>query len=153
MKKYIYQLEKQQYDHETLNHTSHRDLEVGEHAALLEGHDVSDTDVLFIPLLDRELKKIALFYESQEKELYEDLAELEGDIQIQEDAGIDGGDRYMEQSDDEDDDESISILPSPEGPRRPRKFSSAGRSRRRTSALCPSPSLIFLIFSSIGLSC
>jgi len=130
LKKYIYQLEKQQYDHETLNHTSHRDLE---HVALLEGHDVSDTDTLFIPLLDRELKKITLFYESQEKELCEDLNELEKDIQKQEDAGMDGGDRYLEQSDDEDDDESIPIDLSPEESRRHRKTSSAGRTRRRTS--------------------
>ena len=130
MKKYIYQLEKQQYDHETLNHTSHRDLE---HTALLEGHNVSDTDTLFIPLLDRELKKITLFYESQEKELCEDLTELEKDIQKQEDAGMDGGDRYLEQSDDEDDDESIPVYLSPEESRRHRKTSSAGRTRRRTS--------------------
>lgn len=130
LKKYIYQLEKQQHDHETLNHTSHRDLE---HAALLEDHDVSDTDALFIPLLDRELKKITRFYESQEKELCEDLTELEKDIQKQEDAGMEGGDRYLEQSDDEDDDESISIFLSPEESRRHRKTSSAGRTRRRTS--------------------
>jgi len=94
---------------------------------------VSDTDTLFIPLLDRELKKITLFYESQEKELCEDLNELEKDIQKQEDAGMDGGDRYLEQSDDEDDDESIPIDLSPEESRRHRKTSSAGRTRRRTS--------------------
>jgi len=144
LKKYIYQLEKQQHDHETLNHASHRDLE---HAALLQGHDVSDTDALFIPLLDRELKKITLFYQSQEKELCEDLTELEKDIQKQEDAGIDGGDRYMEQSDDEDDDESISILLSPEEWRRHRKISSTARTRRRTSIPTSFPSsCIFLIF-------
>ncbi|KXN91756.1 hypothetical protein AN958_12370 [Leucoagaricus sp. SymC.cos] len=144
LKKYIYQLEKQQHGHETLVSSSHQDLEVGEHAALLEGHNASDTDALFAPLLDRELKKITFFYETQEKDLLEELAELEEDVQKQEDAGMDGEDRYMDQSDDEDDDESISISrspervrrqsisisQSPERVRRQRKSSSAGRGGR-----------------------
>ncbi|KAF5359495.1 hypothetical protein D9756_002903 [Leucocoprinus leucothites] len=134
LKKYIYQLEKQQHGHETLSHASHshRDLEVGEHAALLEGHDATDTDVLFIPLLDRELKKITLFHESQEKELLEELAELEEDVQKQEDIGIDGADRYMDPSDDDDDDESVSISHSPVGTRRQRPSGSTTGGRRRT---------------------
>ncbi|KAJ3572882.1 hypothetical protein NP233_g2793 [Leucocoprinus birnbaumii] len=86
----------------------------------------------FIPLLDRELKKITLFHETQQKELVEELAELEDDVQKQEDAGLDAGERYMDQTDDEDDDESISISRSPEGTRRHRKSSSAARGRRTT---------------------
>jgi phosphate transporter len=131
LKKYIYQFEKQQHDHDTLGRgTSHGDLEVGEHAALLEGHGASDTDVLFIPLLDRELRKITLFHESQEKDLMEEFTELEDDVERQEEVGLDGEDRYLDQSDDEDDDESISISQSPERVRRQRKSSSASRGGR-----------------------
>lgn len=72
-----------------------------------EHHDPSSMDTQFIPLLDRELRKISLFYESQEKELVDDMEELKRLITQQEDLPLDGSHRYLasEDDDDEDDDE------------------------------------------------
>jgi len=72
LKRYIYQLERQQHDVDASIH----DLESSERASLIDGS--TSTDAVFLPLLDRELKKIALFYEFQERELLDELAELEG---------------------------------------------------------------------------
>ncbi|KAF5326950.1 hypothetical protein D9619_005042 [Psilocybe cf. subviscida] len=136
LKKHIYQLEKQQHGHERLHVDV--DVEAGEHTSLLEdGGSLSGTDAVFVPLLDRELKKIELFYEHQLKELVEDLQDLEKDIALQDEIGLQGGtyyDDYDGASDDGDgDDESISR--SPDARRRSlsrqRKSSSAGR---RTSS-------------------
>lgn len=126
MKKYIYQLEKQQHGHTTLSHSFLGDVEASERSGLLDEHDASNTNALFIPLLDRELKKITLFYESQEKELVDELVELEEDVNRREEAGLEGNSLYLEGSDDDDDDESVSVSQSPER-RRHRKSSSGGR--------------------------
>ncbi|KAJ2913755.1 hypothetical protein MD484_g6658, partial [Candolleomyces efflorescens] len=111
LKKYIYQLEKQQVNREQI--VPH-DIEAGEQSSLLGGHDASETDAAFVPLLDQELRKITLFYELQEKEFFEELEELEEAIKKQEEADITGEGRYEDfedMDDDEDDDESISRSP------------------------------------------
>ncbi len=105
LKKCIYQLEKQQHAHD--HH--YPDLESNEQSTLLGQTDGSETDALFIPLLDRELKKIVLFYEQQKNELMEDFNDLEKDVEFQETLGLQGGAHYADYDDgDEDDDESIS---------------------------------------------
>lgn len=106
------------------------------------GGQVSGTDAIFVPLLDRELKKIVNFYEHQEKELLDELSELEESIKLQEEAGL-AGDRYIddvggvsgdEDDDDEDDDESLSRSRDrdPSAQRR-RKSSTTSRMRRSLS--------------------
>lgn len=65
LKKYVYQLEKQAVSFRDAAH----DLEANEQTSLIQGQDHLSTDALFVPLLDRELKKICLFYEMQEAEL------------------------------------------------------------------------------------
>lgn len=70
LKKYVYQLEKQQAGYRDTVH----DLEANESTSLMrDGGPGAATDGLFIPLLDRELKKITLFYEAQEKELLDEV--------------------------------------------------------------------------------
>ncbi|KAF9021958.1 Sodium/sulfate symporter [Hymenopellis radicata] len=88
LKKFIYQLEKQQ-QHNGLSDSYH-DLEANETSAL-------------------ELKKIVLFYEGQERELFEELHELEEMVKHQEEAGFENGGYYMDDIDeDDDDDDSVS---------------------------------------------
>lgn len=102
LKKYVYQLEKQQVGYRDAVH----DLEANESTSLMQGTDDHvSTDALFIPLLDRELKKITLFYEAQEKELLEEVHGLETMVQQQEADGPDIGHQYDRQEDDDDDDE------------------------------------------------
>lgn len=108
------------------------DIEAGEQSSLLGGHDASETDAAFVPLLDQELRKITLFYELQEKEFFEELEELEEAIKKQEEADITGEGRYEDfedMDDDEDDDESVSRSPDV---RRHAPSSSVGPFRRAT---------------------
>ncbi|KAF8824692.1 hypothetical protein HHX47_DHR7000068 [Lentinula edodes] len=126
LKKYIYQLEKQQ---QSLT-SSYRDLESNERTSLVGRPSDVATDSIFIPLLDKELKKVALFYENQEKELFDELAELEALVQNQDELGLDG-DHYADDDEyDEEDDESLSR--SPERHRR-RRLSSSVNVNRGTS--------------------
>ena len=135
LKKHIYQLEKQQQRNSQLHVV---DLESSERSTLLGEQDVTKTDSIFIPLLDRELKKIAAFYEHQEKELLDDLEDLEKDVLLMDELGLVGGDYYEDYTDDdgEDDDDSVGSPRSPDltrrSPSRRRKSSSAGRVRRPT---------------------
>ena len=115
LKKYIYQLEKQQANHEQL---VQHDLETGEHSSLLRGHDASATDALFIPLLDKELKKIEFFYEMQEKDFFEELEELVDAVQKQEEADLTGAGHYADIEDEEEEEDDDSISRSPTAPRR-----------------------------------
>ena len=103
LKKYVYQLEKQQAGFRDTVH----DLEANESTSLIRERDHISTDALFIPLLDRELKKICIFYDSQEQELLNEITELERLVQEQEDFGPDVGHQYDrdDYEDDEDDDE------------------------------------------------
>lgn len=132
LKKHIYQLEKQQQHHHFVG------LESTERSTLLGEHDAIGTDAIFIPLLDKEIQKIVAFYEDKEKELLEDLEELEKDVLKMDDIGLGGGYHYEDYADDDDDedDDSIASPRSPDGARRSlsrhRKSSSAGRVRRNT---------------------
>ncbi|TRM57048.1 SPX domain-containing protein, partial [Schizophyllum amplum] len=103
LKKFIYQVEKQQHDLDQ----SYTDLEAHERTSLV-GERTSHADDLFIPLLDRELRKIVAFYERQEQELLRDLAELERMVKEQDEEGLQG-DHYMDdtyEGDESDDDDS-----------------------------------------------
>lgn len=106
LKKYIYQLEKQQHD---LGRSS-LDLEANEREYLIQQTNQNATDALFVPLLDKELKKITLFYESQEKELLDAVTDLEKMVAEQEEAGLDAESHYLDdefEDDDEDDDDEL----------------------------------------------
>jgi phosphate transporter len=129
LKKYIYQLEKQQAGHPVA------DLESGERTSLLTG--ATDTDALFVPLLDRELTKIIAFYGHQLKELTEELQDLEKDVELQDEMGLQGEETWghYEDDDDEEDDESISR--SPVGTRR---RSDSHQRKRSSSHRAPSMS-------------
>ncbi|KAF8885479.1 SPX domain-containing protein, partial [Infundibulicybe gibba] len=126
LKKYIYQLEKHQHGQQQV--TSYHDIESNERASLM-GRSGNPTDDVFVPYLDQELKKIVLFYEQQEKELLEEVVELEELVEKQEADGFAAEERYMDDDDDDDDDDD-SISRSPDtSRRRRRKSSSAGRPR------------------------
>ena len=101
LKKYVYQLEKEQTHYRDAVH----DLEANESTSLIRSSDHVSTDALFIPLLDRELKKICLFYELQEQELFNEVTELERLVQQQEDYGPDVGHQYDHEEYDDDDEE------------------------------------------------
>ncbi|GJE85621.1 sodium/sulfate symporter [Phanerochaete sordida] len=102
LKKYVYQLEKQTA---TFRDAAH-DLEANESTSLIQGQDDLSTDTLFIPLLDRELKKICIFYEMQETELLREVESLQNLVQQEEDKGPDVGHLYEDHDyDDEDEDE------------------------------------------------
>lgn len=130
LKKYIYQLEKQ---HIELDHSYH-DLESNETSSLV-GRQVTAADAVFIPLLDRELKKINLFYEAQEKDLLEELQELEKLVLQQEEAGYDEGNYYMDDGLYDDDDDDDSELGHSADPTHRRRRSSTSGQRRNSSAL------------------
>ncbi|KIK96294.1 hypothetical protein PAXRUDRAFT_318928 [Paxillus rubicundulus Ve08.2h10] len=139
LKRHIYQLEKEQH---RLTRSSYTDLEANERTALVEQPDASAVDSIFIPLLNQELKKIVSFYEEKEKELLEELAELE-ELVIEQDAvGLAAEEHYMddygdEDDDDDDDDEQLGDHVHFEDgqvpKRRRRKSSSAGYGPRSTS--------------------
>ena len=106
LKRHIYQLEK---EHHRLTRAS-TDLEANERTALVDQPDFSSIDAVFIPLLNKELLKISLFYEEKEKELLNDLQTLEGLVAEQDVVGPATWERYMdehpgEEDEDEDDDD------------------------------------------------
>lgn len=102
LKRHVYQLERQQAGYRDTVH----DLEANESSSLMRHHDTAiPTDALFTPLLDRELKKITLFYEAQEKELLDEVYTLSSLVQQQEDFGPDVGHQYENQDGFEDDDD------------------------------------------------
>ncbi|KAG6852644.1 hypothetical protein C0991_010241 [Blastosporella zonata] len=121
LKRHIYQLEKEQHG----DARAYRDIEANEQSGLL---GQSSTDAVFEPLLDKELKKITLFYEVQEKELLDQVVELEQLVTAQEDAGLTGDGRYYDDDEDEEDDDDDSISRSPE---RRRRISSSRRAISR----------------------
>ncbi|KAJ7915353.1 Sodium:sulfate symporter transmembrane region-domain-containing protein [Mycena leptocephala] len=107
LKKCIYQLERTQHDQ-----SSYRDIETNERSSLVRHGPTVDT--VFVPLVDRELKKICTFYEAQEKELTGEVAELEELARQQEAAGM-AGNHYLDdgpyEDEEEDDDDSPSWSP------------------------------------------
>lgn len=148
LKKYIYQLEKQQSGRDL---SLSRDLESNERSALLNEADATETDGMFIPLLDRELRKIVTFYEQQSKELLDDLEDLEKDVLLQDEIGLQGGEHYDDYDDydeDDNDNDSISNSRSPDGRRtstsRQRKLSVAGRRRAPLGMNSHRSELIFI---------
>ncbi|RDB25702.1 putative transporter C3B8.04c [Hypsizygus marmoreus] len=132
LKKCIYQLEKKQYGEPT----AIPDIEAGERSSLLGQVVRSDTDAIFEPLLNQELKKIVLFYEGQEKEILEDVSELEELVKMQEEAGLEAADRYLEVGfdDDEDEDDDDSVSRSQDPTRRRHRLSSASATRRNIAS-------------------
>ena len=112
LKKYVYQLEKQQVGYRDGPH----DLEANESTSLIGNViDHTSADAVFLPLLDRELKKISLFYSSQEEELLASVSDLERLVQVQEDFGPDVGHQYdREDFEDDDEDEEDFVPHSPE---------------------------------------
>ncbi|KAA1467267.1 Sodium/sulfate symporter [Dentipellis sp. KUC8613] len=137
LKKYIYQLEKQQ--HEAL--TQAHDIEAAtEHTSLVGGSSLPpDTDALFKPLLEAELRKISSFYQHQEKELLEELRELEELVAEQEELGLiagrmfpDGEDGWDDDDDDDDDDWH-------EGERSRERTSNSRRRRRQSTSAGRAP--------------
>lgn len=131
LKKYIYQLEKQQHD---LGRSS-LDLEANERESLIQQTNRSATDALFAPLLDKELHKVTFFYESQEKELMDAVANLEKLVTEQEEAGVDAEGHYLDDEfeDDDDDDEDDE----PHRPSHTRGQSKSPKRRRRLSSVGP----------------
>ncbi|KIP11029.1 hypothetical protein PHLGIDRAFT_114938 [Phlebiopsis gigantea 11061_1 CR5-6] len=102
LKKYVYQLEKQAAGFRDVVH----DLEANESTSLIQGQETASTDAMFVPLLDRELKKIALFYEMQETELLKEVEDLKDLVEKQEDSGPDSRHQYEDHDyGDEDEDE------------------------------------------------
>ena len=113
MKKYVYQLEKQAVGFRDVAH----DLEANESTSLIRDQDTLSTDALFIPLLDRELKKISLFYDLQEAEFLKEIEDLKNLVQQQEDYGPDSGHQYenhdYDDDDDDEEDDEFGALQSP----------------------------------------
>ena len=103
MKKYIYQLEKEQHG------DRYHDVEAGERDTLLGGRS-ANTDSLFESLLNQELRKIVSFYVAQEKELFDEVEELEKLVTRKEEEGPETYYLDEDEEDDEDDD-SISHVP------------------------------------------
>ncbi|KAG6816670.1 hypothetical protein H0H87_004030 [Tephrocybe sp. NHM501043] len=129
LKRHIYQLEKEQHG----EGIPYRDVEANEQSNLL---GQSSTDAIFEPLLDKELKKITLFYEGQEKELLDLVTQLEVLVANQEDAGLFDDGRYLDDPDDDDEEDDESISRSPERRRRI-SFTRHGLSREATTSSRP----------------
>lgn len=101
LKKYVYQLEKQAVGFRDATH----DLEANESTSLIHDQDSAPTDALFVPLLDRELKKISLFHELQEAELMKEVEDLKNLVQQQENYGPNSRHQYEDHDYDDDDDD------------------------------------------------
>jgi phosphate transporter len=114
LKKQIYLVEKLQSGLDTTYH----DIE-SQRAPLLGN---SDTDQVFSQHLDRELKKITLFYESQAAELFEESEELEAQVAEQEEVEMRNYPEFDEEDEDEEDED---------GEREDENVSQPGESRKK----------------------
>ena len=103
MKKHVYQLEKQKVG---LQESFH-DLEANEHTSLIGSGPSPDanTDAFFTPLLDRELLKICVFYETEDQRLSDDITALHQEIEQHEENGPYAGPQYLDDDGDDDDEE------------------------------------------------
>jgi phosphate transporter len=130
LKKTIYQLEKRQ-------HGLDNDLEANERVSLLEDTNSSDTDSIFIPLLDKQLNKIIVFYDAQEKEVLNDIADLEEEVKQREEAGLSGMGHYFDDDDEEEEDldEDYDEEEEMTGPLSREPMQSPRRKRRKSSSL------------------
>ncbi|KAI0288956.1 SPX domain-containing protein [Russula brevipes] len=129
LKKYIYHLERQK--HEALVQ-SHDIDSATERTSLVDRFGLlQDTDALFKPLLDAELQKISSFYALQEKQLLQELAELEELVKEQDDIGMLAGRFYQWDDDDEEDEDDWHSTERSQDPsvskRRRRASTSVGR--------------------------
>ena len=131
LKKYIYHLEKQKHEALLQSH----DIESATEQTSLVGHvsQFQDTDAIFKPLLDAELRKISSFYALQESQLLEELSELEGLVTEQDEIGMLAGRFYGESQWDEDEDEDEDDWQSTERSQDP--TTSKRRRRASTSAV------------------
>ncbi|RUS14540.1 SPX domain-containing protein, partial [Endogone sp. FLAS-F59071] len=96
LKKLIYQIEKDKVSG-TLTQQRRQDAENGvadEHTTLMDAS--SRANSIFVPGLDRELRKIVNFYNKKEKELYEQVTLLEADVEDVE--RLDEGDQNLRRS-------------------------------------------------------
>jgi phosphate transporter len=127
LKKYIYHLEKQKHEALVQSH----DIEsVTERTSLVDRiAQWQDTDALFKPFLDAELRKISSFYALQEKQLLQELAELEELVKEQDEIGMLAGRFYSDSQWDEDDDDDDDDWGSTERSQEP----STSKRRRRAS--------------------
>ncbi|TBU27768.1 Sodium/sulfate symporter [Dichomitus squalens] len=130
LKKHVYQLEKQKAGLQE----SYHDLEANERSALI-GRDSSgaDTDAFFVPLLDRELKKISVFYETEEQRLSDDITALQQEIAQHEENGPYAGHHYVDESGEDDDEDDDFELQSPTATLNQDQTQSPSRRRRRHS--------------------
>ncbi|KAI0280667.1 SPX domain-containing protein [Russula aff. rugulosa BPL654] len=127
LKRYIYHLEKQK--HEALIQ-SHDMESATERTSLVDRiAEWQDTDALFKPLLDAELRKISSFYALQEKQLLQELVELEELVKEQDEIGMLAGRFYSDSQWDEDDDDDDDDWGSTERSQEP----STSKRRRRAS--------------------
>ena len=118
LKKRIYLVEKQQSGLDT----SYHDIESPRSPLL--GH--SDSDQTFSQYLDRELRKITIFYESQAAELLEDTRDLETQVADQEEAEMRNYPEFDEEDEDEEDEDGErdgedETVPQPGETSKPRK--------------------------------
>jgi phosphate transporter len=95
---------------------------------------MQDTDAVFKPLLDVELRKISSFYALQESQFLQELSELEELVKEQDDLGMLAGrffgDNQWDEDEDEDEDDWQSTERSHDPPtskHRRRASTSAGR--------------------------
>jgi len=93
---------------------------------------LQDTDAVFKPLLDAELRKISSFYTLQEKQFLQELVELEELVKEQDDIGMLAGRFFGDNQWDDDEDEDEDDEPSAE--RSHDLFTSKRRRRASTSA-------------------
>ena len=133
LKKHVYQLEKQKAGLQE----SYHDLEANERTSLIGGDhtgaDVGNTDAFFIPLLDRELRKICVFYEVEEQRLSDDITTLQQEITQHEENGPYAGHHYMDESGEDDDEDDDFELQSPTATLSRDRTQSPTRRRRRQS--------------------
>lgn len=118
LKKQIYIIEKENHQWRASRETQ----ESSEYTGLITRTENAG-EAAFEHLLDRELKKITLFYQTQEKELLDQLAELEVLVALKEEEGPQAGYGHVDDEDDDDDDEDdledSRLLESPTSPRPP----------------------------------
>ncbi|KAI0711847.1 Sodium/sulfate symporter [Cerioporus squamosus] len=135
LKKHIYQLEKQKVGLQE----SYHDLEANERSALIgsgpSASELTNTDAFFIPLLDRELRKVCMFYEMEEQRLADEVSALQQEIERQEENGPYAGHQYEDEEDaDEDEEDDEFDLHSP-GISRERTQSPARQRRRHSRSM------------------
>ncbi|TFK93792.1 Sodium/sulfate symporter [Polyporus arcularius HHB13444] len=105
LKKHLYQLEKQKAG----LHEAYHDLEANERTSLMgsgpSASDLTNTDAFFIPLLDRELKKVCMFYEMEEQRLSDEVKALQQEVERQEENGPYAGHQFEDEEDADEEDE------------------------------------------------